>query len=177
MSLLKATSSPKLFELLVLSLQLCSYARRTVIGIYCPPSAKKCALNELTDLIAIFITPDVLIPGDFNLAQGRQDADCQNYFCTNLNLTQLITKPTRPNLKDPTKSTLIDLIFTNTPKKYAGSWVFALDISVQCPIACVRDIRMPRSKPRFINMRNVKHFNEQAFFVTFILMTLIVTHL
>ena len=106
----------------------------------------------------------MLIAGDFNLVRGTQDADCLKDFCANQNLTQLITKPNRPNLKDPTKSTLIDLVFTNNPKKYAGIGVFALDISDHCPIVCVRDIRMPRSKPRFINLRIFKHLNEQAFF-------------
>jgi hypothetical protein len=104
----------------------------------------------------------VLISGDFNLAWGTQDADYLKYFCTNLNLTQMITKPSCPNLKDPTKLTLINLIFTNTPEKYAGSGLFALDISDHCPIVCVRDIPMPRSKPRFINKRDFKHFNEHV---------------
>jgi hypothetical protein len=44
-SLLKATSHPKQFELLALSLQLGSNSKITVIGIYRPPSAKKCVLN------------------------------------------------------------------------------------------------------------------------------------
>ena len=163
MSLLKATSITKQFELLALSLQLCSKSRITVIGIYRLPSAKKCVLNKLTDLIAIFTTPEVLIAGYFNLA-WMLEADCLHNCCTNLNLTQLITKPTRPNLKDSMKSTLIDLIFTHIPEKYAGSGVFALDISDHCHIVCFRDIEMPRSKPRFINKRNFKHFNERALF-------------
>ena len=42
-----------------------------------------------------------------------------------LNLGQLVTKPTQPNPKDPSKSTLIDCILTNTLKKYVSTGVFA----------------------------------------------------
>jgi hypothetical protein len=65
-------------------------------------------------LIAIFTTPEVLITGEFNLAWGKQDAHYLIFFCTNLNLTQLITNPTSPNLKGPMELPFIDLIFTNS---------------------------------------------------------------
>ena len=71
----------------------------------------------------------MLVMGDFNLSWGTQDSDCLKDFCNNLNLTQLITKPTCPNLKDITKSTIIDLVLSITPERFVASGVFSLDIS------------------------------------------------
>ena len=80
-----------------------------------------------------------------------------------LNLIQLVPSPTRPNLKYPDKSTLIDLILTNAPQKYSSVGVFSNDISDHCAVACIRDTRLPKSKPRILIKRNFKRFNDQAF--------------
>jgi hypothetical protein len=47
------------------------------------------------------------------LIHVRQKLDLENvsYYCTELNLTQLITKPTRTNLKDPEKNGLFWVSF------------------------------------------------------------------
>jgi hypothetical protein len=44
-------------------------------------------------------------------------------MCNDSNLTQLVTKPTRPNPKEPSKSTLIDLILSDTVEKYVSTGV------------------------------------------------------
>ena len=56
-SLLKATDSPKLYELLTLKLQLGSHSKITVIGIHHPPFANKCVLNKLTGFNCHFYYP------------------------------------------------------------------------------------------------------------------------
>ena len=48
-SLLKALSSPKQLECIALSIQLGSNSKVTVLGVYNPPSAKKCLLTSRTD--------------------------------------------------------------------------------------------------------------------------------
>lgn len=64
-----------------------------------------------------------------------------------MNLSQLIMEPTRVNLKDPSRSTLIDLILTNNPHKYPHSGVFAMDLSDHSPIVCVRNTKLIKTKP------------------------------
>lgn len=79
-----------------------------------------------------------MILGDFNLDWLSPISDKLKDFCTELNLTQLINYPTRPNVKNPEKSSLLDIIITNPPHKYIASGVFANIISDHCPIACIR---------------------------------------
>ena len=80
-----------------------------------------------------------------------------------MNFTQLIDSPIRPNAKCPEKSTLIDLFITNNPHKYTSAGVFPNDVSDHCVIACVKDAKIPKAKPRYITKRDAKHFCEQGF--------------
>jgi hypothetical protein len=103
--------------------------------------------------LSSFTKSEVIILGDLN---------CVKDACNDLNLTQLVTNPTWTNPEDPSKSTLIDLILTNTPDKYISTGVFTQDISDHCPLVCVRDVRIQKSKPRVITKWNF-NFIEQAF--------------
>lgn len=80
-----------------------------------------------------------------------------------MNFDQLINEPTRPNLKKQSKSTLIDLIFTNRSSKIATTGVFDLGISDHCPIACVRDTHLKKTSSLIVVKINMKNFNEKAF--------------
>ncbi len=82
-------------------------------------------------------------------------------ICDTLNLFQLVESPTRPNLKDSKKSTLIDLIFSNAPHKYSLASVYANDVSDHCVVAIVRDTKLSKHKPRIITRRCLRHFNER----------------
>lgn len=84
-------------------------------------------------------------------------------MCDSINFTQLVNSPTRPNLKSPEKSTLIDLILTNVPHKFSSLGVFCNDLSDHCAVAAIRNTKMPKSKSRIIYKRNLKLFNEQAY--------------
>ncbi len=76
---------------------------------------------------------------------------------------QLVDTPTRPNLKFPEKSTLIDLVYTNVPHKYSSVSVFENDVSDHCVVAVARDTKLPKQNSRIITRRFMKYFNEQAF--------------
>ncbi len=102
----------------------------------------------------------MLVLGDFSL----------NWLTNNTNgtksdvwLSQLIDKPTRPNLRDPSKSTLIDLFLSKRRDKITASGVFALGPSDHCPAACISSARLERSSSRIVIKRNLKTFNEEAF--------------
>lgn len=82
--------------------------------------------------------------------------------CDSLNLVQLTNAPTGPNLKAQTKSTLLDLIFTNTYHKYTTTGIFCNNVSDHCTIACVRK-KIPKVQPSLIFKRYFKSFEVQAF--------------
>ena len=42
--------------------------------------------------------------------------------------------------------------------------VFCNDLSDHCAVVAVRNTKVPKTNPRFIRKRNLKCFNEQAFF-------------
>ncbi len=102
-------------------------------------------------------TPPVFLKTKYMASDGFKA------ICDTLNLFLLVESPTRPNLKDSKKSTLIDLIFSNAPHKYSLASVYANDVSDHCVVAIVRDTKLPKHKPRIITRRCLRHFNEQGF--------------
>ena len=93
--------------------------------------------------------------GDLNLDWLSNASDGLKDLCTSLNLSQLISAPTRPDPSILGKSTLLDLILTNRPHNFKSSGVLPLDFSDHCPIACIRDIKQVKSKPCLIVKRNL----------------------
>ena len=75
-------------------------------------------------------------------------------------LAQLIKEPTRVNAKS---QTLIDVFITNKEDNISHSGVYTLSISDHNLIYAVRKIGLPRGQPKFIQLRNFKHFNENNF--------------
>ena len=108
-------------------------------GLYRPPSAPSSALAEIATLLSQYTASEMLVLGDFNLNWLSNASDYFKEICGNLTLTQLVMESTRPNLKDPTKSTLLDLILSNKMDSISASAVFDLDISDHCPIGCIRN--------------------------------------
>ena len=162
-TVLKSVSIAKHFDFIALKLDLGKSFSITVIGIYRPPAAPPDSLNLLTDLLSSFLNTECLISGDFNWNWLTDASHCFKNACVDLGLTQLISEPTRPNLKYPHKSTLLDLILTNRPEKYTSSGVFPLGVSDHCPVACIRNDKLKRIAPKILIRRNLKVFNAEAF--------------
>jgi len=97
--------------------------------------------------------------GDLNWDGLSAYSNCLKIICNEINLTQLVSSPNR---KSPDKSTLIDLILTNTPQKYKGIGVFSNDISDRFSVECVRDTKLPKFQPCILININFKRFVEQA---------------
>ena len=162
---LKAITIEKCFEFIALKVNLGPNNSLIIIGVYRPPSAKPEAIDKLGDLISPYFNNEMLILGDMNQDWKTNASDKLKEVCSNLNLTQLITEPTRPNFNNIAKSSLLDLILSNKSDKISASGVFELGITDHCPIACIRNTKLKKSQPRVIVKRNFKHFNEQAFMV------------
>lgn len=134
-----------------------------IIGIYRPPSASIKALDQLAELLSIYADSETIILGDFNIDWSSAASGRMKEVAASLNFIQLISEPTRPNLLNPSKSTTIDLIFSNRPDKITNTGVFDLGVSDHCPIACIRDSHLKKAPPRIVIKRSLRHFNEQAF--------------
>lgn len=162
-TLISSISLCKQFEFLALKLELLKGHFITVVGCYRPPSASSEALASLNNLLSTLDFNEILLTGDLNWDWLSPISDSFKSTCDSFNLTQLIDSPTRPNLKSPEKSSLLDLFLTNSPHKYSEIGVFANDLSDHCVIATVRQAKLPKTRPRIVLKRQFKHFCEQAF--------------
>jgi len=163
-NVLISKSVSKQFEFLALDLEVSRTLHITVVGCYRTPSAVKDALPSLMQLLSDLNFNEIVVIGDLNWNWLHPVADDFKAYCDSLNLFQLVDSPTRPNLKCPEKSSLIDLILTNVPYKYSAASVFANNISDHCVVATVRNTKIPKTKPHIIIKRDMKHFSEQGFF-------------
>ena len=75
-------------------------------------------------------------------------------------LSQLINEPTRVTL---TTSSLIDHVVTNTPEKISQSGVVHTGISDHSLIYAIRKIKHFQKNDDFVEIRNMKNFNENNF--------------
>lgn len=162
-SCVESISKPKCFELSVIKLHLPNGADLTVVGCYRPPSASHEAVGLLSDFLHKFSDKEYVLLGDLNWDWLSTTSNSLKDICDTLNLSQLINSPTRLNSKNMDKSTLLDVILTNSPHKYSAVGIFSNDVSDHCTVACVRNCKLPKTKPRFIFKRNYKYLNEQPF--------------
>lgn len=117
--------------------------------------------TALGELLAPHISYEFVLLGDLNWDMiNPPDLVIQQFDA--LNLFQLITEPTRHNLKSHSSATLIDIILTNTPSNYQTG-VFSQDLSDHCAIACVRSGLSVKRPPVITTKRSLKNFDNQAY--------------
>ena len=75
-------------------------------------------------------------------------------------LSQLINELTRVTM---TTSSLIDHVVTNTPEKISHSGVVHTGISDHSLVYAIRKIRVFQKTNDFVEIRNMKNFNEKNF--------------
>ncbi|XP_031704084.1 uncharacterized protein LOC116383988 [Anarrhichthys ocellatus] len=154
-------SVPKQFELLLLKIKLSTNFTLSVAVCYRPPSAPACTLRALGELLAPHISSEFVLLGDLNWNMiNPPDLVTQQFDA--LNLFQIVSEPTRYNLKSPSSATLIDIILTNTPSNYR-SGVFSQDLSDHRAIACIRFGLSVKRPPVIVTKRSLKNFANQAF--------------
>ncbi len=144
--MLLSESVVKKYELLALNLIVSKTLHLTVVACYRPPSASNDAISSLMHSVTSLNYKELVLLGDFNVNWLQSASDGFKAICDTFYLLQLVESPTRPNLKDSKKSTLIDLIFSNAPHKYSLASVYANDVSDHCVVAIVRDTKLPKHK-------------------------------
>ena len=122
---------------------------------------------DLFDEWALFLSEcdtenkELIIVGDFNcdVSKALPDSHTQRlkFLCSLYQLKQFINEPTRVT---STSATLIDLILTNTPENILQSAVIHLGISDHSLVYALRKFALPKSLPKYKDVRNFKNFNR-----------------
>ena len=119
-SFLLSRSVPKQFELLLLKIHLSKNKSLTVASCYRPPSAPSCALDTICELIAPYLSSELVLLGDLNWNMLNTPAILQSKLDA-INLTQIINEPTRYHSKAINTGTPIDIILANLSSKYTSA--------------------------------------------------------
>ncbi len=109
----------------------------------------------------------VTIMGDFNIDLLKSDNDSTNWLdlMENLQFSQLISEPTRITDK---AATLVDHMFTSTPKRVRAVKVAKISISDHFPtIAVFKDLFGSKHTHTSIKYSCYKHFNKERFIEDF----------
>ena len=75
-------------------------------------------------------------------------------------MNQVLNEPTRVT---PISKIFIDVVVTNSKERLSHTGVYPLSISDHYLIYAIRKIGIPRGRPRFVETRNFKHFDESKF--------------
>ena len=107
---------------------------------------------------------DIYVAGDINCNLLQDSRVSYTTRLINIieayQLTQVISDATRITSNT---STLIDLFITNNTESIIYSGVYPLSISDHNLIFAIRKIGIPRRSPRYVETRNFKKFNANAF--------------
>ena len=100
-----------------------------------------------------------LLLGDFN---SEPTEEAMKSFCQIYNLKNLLSKPTC--YKNPTNPSCVDLILTNKPRSFQNSCTFQTGLSDFYKMTLiVLKSSFAKQKPRILNYRNYKFFNNTLF--------------
>ena len=118
-------------------------------------------LDSLSKNLALYSSAydNYIVIGDFNV---EADSKEMSSFCDTFDLTSLIKEPTC--YKNPDNPSCIDRILTNKPFSFQNSCVAETGLSdFHRMILTVTKMTFQKLKPRVINYRDYKHFNNERF--------------
>jgi len=135
-----------------------------IIGsIYRPPSSPAETFDHLISTInSISCNNEIILLGDFNKNWSDKSSDKVKNLFSNLNLSQLIKEPTRIT---PTSQSLLDWILVSHPDRFLKVGVMSDCFSDHSIVYCVWKIKLPKSPPRLIKIRQYKKLNSDLFFI------------
>ena len=131
----------------------CSYnPHKSLIGSHLDAVSKTLDLHSST-------YDKIILLGDFNTEIDEQHMQS---FCDNYSLKSLIRQPTC--YKNFGKPTCIDLILTNMPRSFQGTFVIKTGLPVfhLMTLAVIRK-KFKRIKPRIINYRPYNNFSNEYY--------------
>ena len=136
-----------------------------VCVVYRPPESGILCLND--DLMPNYIhtlslNKPIILTGDLkcDLLTDNPRGIALQSFCIAMNATQLVNDPTRVTQQS---STLIDVVLTSDPALVKANGVLEMTISDHFLVYVVLDLKMPKLKARYVNIRSYKHYNAEKF--------------
>lgn len=159
--LVSPDENPLNFECLFVKISLHENKRLIIGNIYKPPSAPAETTKGIMSTInSIDCINEKIILGDFNSNWlARSSHNDRNLF-DSINLTQLITEPTRVG---PSSSSLLDWILVSHPDRILHSGVLPDSFSDHSIVYCVWKIKMPHLPPKFIKVRKSNNIHTELF--------------
>ena len=132
---------------------------------YRPPDCSvMCLVNYLMEnyLQALTYGKDVFVARDFNcdVLKSTQESNAFPDLCLSLNLTQLMTAPTRVTPQSPS---LIDVILTSNTAIVAESGVVENHISDHYLIHIVLELKLPKPPSTYIIAKSFKNYDPDRF--------------
>lgn len=141
-----------------------------VCAFYRPPNSNRDFFDSLEKIIQKYDSEsrELILLGDINCNQLTNSRDFDSLqiksFCDTYQIKQLITEPTRIT---QFSKTLIDVIFTNEPRRIVSSGVRHLGISDHSLIFAIRKFSKGSdnfaNKNKYHNYRCFKHFDPEKF--------------
>ena len=136
----------------------------TLMGTYRKPSLPERHINsELETVIdkCLDISPNIIILGDLNCNMLSIENNAVKTLCDDLNLTNVITKPTCHKTDPPT---LLDVILVSNSDKVKSSKVTPCALSdFHDFVTLVLNAKTPRKQNSKVKYRSYKHFDESHF--------------
>jgi hypothetical protein len=121
---LTSVTKPKQFEYLSLNLNLGSSLNIVVTCCYRPATVG--SLDCIFKLLSHNVNSEFVLMGNLNQDWLTSSSDQLKILCNTYNLTQIVNSVTRLNIKYPLKSSLIDVILTNTPHRFNASGILQI---------------------------------------------------
>lgn len=133
----------------------------TIGNIYRPPSAPDDSFNSMISTIhSITYKNELIILGDFNKNWLVKSSSKEKNIFGRLNLTQLISEPTRVT---STCQSLLDWILVSHPNRFLKAGVMSDCLSDHSPVYCIWKIKLPKLPPKLIKIRQYKKMNVDRF--------------
>ena len=132
---------------------------------YRPPNCPvTCFMDDLAPnyLQALTHGKDVFLLGDLNcnMLKDIPESRALREFCTCLNLSQLITSPTRVTERS---SPLIDVIMTSNSSLIIENGTLDAHLSDHYLVFSVLNLKIPKPAPVYITARNYKNCDSNSF--------------
>jgi exonuclease III len=153
------------FHQLWLQLQYKKLKSLVVCVTYRPPDCPLTCFQSLLKpnyITALSMNKHIIILGDLNCNTLKEcpENKALTDISLELNLTQIITTPTR--ITDRSQS-LIDVILISNPDLVRDSGVINTAISDHLPVFATLKLKLPKPHPRFITVRSFKNYDRSLF--------------
>lgn len=133
----------------------------TIGNIYRPPSAPVESINHMISTInSIKLKNEIILLGDFNKNWLDKSANNDKNSFGNLNLTQVISEPTRIT---SSCQSLLDWILVSHPDRFLKSGIMSDCFSDHAIVFCIWKIKLPKLPPKLISIRQYKKLNIDQF--------------